>query len=108
MKRKIAICWFRQDLRLADNPALLAACEAESVLPIYILDTINPDRDLMGSASKMWLHYSLKSLSHSLDGKLWIEKGDPIQVITRLIDTYSIEAVYWGRWYEPWRIKRDE
>lgn len=108
MRRKIAICWFRQDLRLSDNPALLAAGEAESVLPLYILDTINPDRDLMGSASKVWLHHSLKSLNQSLDGKLWIEKGDPREVIKRLIDTYPIEAVYWGRCYEPWRIKRDE
>ena len=79
MRRKIAICWFRQDLRLSDNPALLAAGEAERVLPLYILDTINPDRDLMGSASKVWLHHSLKSLSQSLGGKLWIEKGDPVK-----------------------------
>jgi deoxyribodipyrimidine photo-lyase len=36
------IVWFRQDLRLADNPALAAAVETGApVLPIYILDDEN-------------------------------------------------------------------
>ncbi|MDB4669868.1 deoxyribodipyrimidine photo-lyase, partial [bacterium] len=30
--------WFRRDLRLTDNTALLAACEAsEEIVPLYIL-----------------------------------------------------------------------
>ena len=36
------IVWFRQDLRLADNPALAAAADSGApVLPIYILDDDN-------------------------------------------------------------------
>ena len=34
----IAIHWFRQDLRLGDNPALARAVKAGALLPIYILD----------------------------------------------------------------------
>ena len=38
MARLVSLYWFRQDLRLADNPALTAAAEAGAVLPVYILD----------------------------------------------------------------------
>ena len=34
-----SIFWFRRDLRLADNPALLAALdEADEVVPLFIMD----------------------------------------------------------------------
>ena len=34
-----SIFWFRRDLRLNDNPALLAAmAESEVILPVFILD----------------------------------------------------------------------
>ena len=108
MRKKIALCWFRQDLRLSDNLALLNASKAQNILPLYILDTVNSGRDFLGSASKMWLHHSLNSLNQSLDGKLWIKQGDPFEIIKKLLQAYSIEAVYWGRCYEPWRRDRDE
>ena len=31
MKKNIVICWFRQDLRLSDNPALSAASNHENI-----------------------------------------------------------------------------
>ena len=38
-KGKVAIVWFRRDLRINDHPALLAAIESsEKVLPLFILD----------------------------------------------------------------------
>ncbi|MGO1694221.1 MAG: deoxyribodipyrimidine photo-lyase, partial [Arthrobacter sp.] len=33
-----SIMWFRDDLRLADNPALLAATHDGGVVAVYILD----------------------------------------------------------------------
>ncbi|EFJ48078.1 hypothetical protein VOLCADRAFT_37482, partial [Volvox carteri f. nagariensis] len=37
--RKPAVMWFRNDLRLHDNPVLDRACrEGTSVLPVYVLD----------------------------------------------------------------------
>lgn len=34
---KLAIYWFRRDLRLADNPGLTAALRrAETLLPVYL------------------------------------------------------------------------
>ena len=108
MKKNIAICWFRQDLRLSDNPALSAASNHENILPIYILDKDNSGENYIGEASKLWLHHSLTALKKSLNGKLWIASGDPIVILSNLIETYSIKAVYWNRCYEPWRIKRDK
>ena len=62
-KHKLSIFWFRQDLRLADNPGLTEAISKGIVLPIYIYDDINSNEYEMGSASKWWLHNSLKKLS---------------------------------------------
>ena len=59
MTEKIGIHWFRQDLRLGDNPALINATQHQQVLPIYILDDINAGDNAMGGASRWWLHYSL-------------------------------------------------
>ena len=48
MKKSVAIHWFRQDLRLSDNPALTNAVEAGDVIPVYILDDISPGQWVMG------------------------------------------------------------
>jgi deoxyribodipyrimidine photo-lyase len=56
------VMWFRQDLRLADNPALQAACETGApILPVYILDDVNSGAWKMGAARRWWLHESLKN-----------------------------------------------
>ena len=75
MARSVSLYWFRQDLRLSDNPALIAAAEAGAVLPVYILDDDHAGDHKMGSASRWWLHHSLQSLNDSLDGKLLVLKG---------------------------------
>jgi len=64
----LTIHWFRQDLRLSDNPSLSAAAENGNVLPIYIVDDYNSGHHTMGEASRVWLHYSLKELNESLGG----------------------------------------
>ena len=107
MKEKIVIHWFRQDLRLSDNPALTTAAKHGCVLPIYILDSENSGDYEMGSASKCWLYHSLSSLSKSLNGSLSLYKGNPQNIIDDIMTRFEVEAVYWNRCYEPWRIKRD-
>jgi hypothetical protein len=49
------IVWFRQDLRVHDNPALASAASRGSVLPLYILDDVTPGHWRMGAASRWWL-----------------------------------------------------
>ena len=52
IKKPISIHWFRQDLRLSDNPALDSAAQYETLIPIYILDEVNSGEFKMGAASK--------------------------------------------------------
>ena len=105
---KTSIYWFRQDLRLSDNPALSKALENDSVVVIYILDTINADQYFLGSASRWWLHNSLLRLNDDLDNRLSVYKGDPESIINNLCKQYNTQSIYWNRCYEPWRINRDK
>ena len=103
-----SIVWFRQDLRLEDNPALEAAISIGSVLPVYILDDKSADEWKMGSVSRWWLHHSLTALNQSLNGELHVFKGNPCEILKRLIKEKNIQKLFWNRCYEPWRITRDK
>lgn len=100
--------WFRQDLRLSDNPALSAAVEAGDVLPVYILDDGNAGEYAMGGASRWWLHQSLATLNADIGGGMRFYHGNPLDVLTDLIAQTGAGGVYWNRCYEPWRIARDK
>ena len=56
------IMWFRDDLRLADNPALSAAVAAGPVVCVYIHDPAIK----RGGAEKWWLHGALEALDADL------------------------------------------
>ncbi len=112
MSASPVIVWFRQDLRLADNPALSAAVETgRPVLPVYILDDEAPGRWRMGGASRWWLHLSLASLGRSLakaGSPLILRRGTAEQELEKLRSEAGAGAVYWNRCYEPWAIARDK
>ncbi|MCE3233348.1 MAG: deoxyribodipyrimidine photo-lyase, partial [Rickettsiaceae bacterium] len=101
---KLAIHWFRQDLRLADNPALLEAAQTGEVLSIYILDDENAAEYKMGGASRVWLHHALNSLNKSLGGKLKVFKGNAKIILSQIVEETGADSVFWNRCYEPWRI----
>ena len=62
-----AIVWFRQDLRLADNPALLAAAgRGGPVIPVLVWAPEEEGGWEPGGASRWWLHRSLASLDADL------------------------------------------
>lgn len=107
MTEALAIYWFRQDLRLADNPALTLAVEHGRVFPLYILDDDHVGDYAMGGASRWWLHHSLQSLNDSLDGALSVYRGDPLDILNEIIARHGVSAVFWNRCYEPWRLARD-
>ena len=66
--RQPSILWFRQDLRLADNPALAAAAELGApILPLYVLDDEAPGAWAPGGASRWWLDRSLAALEAELE-----------------------------------------
>lgn len=108
MHKPLVIHWFRQDLRLADNPSLHFAAQQGEVLPLFIRDDHNAGEHRHGSASRWWLHYALSSLNQSLNGQLSVFCGDAESVLLHLIQAHSVAMVCWNRCYEPWRIKRDQ
>jgi deoxyribodipyrimidine photo-lyase len=101
------IVWFRQDLRIRDNPALAAAAALGPILPVYILDEITPGPHWRhGGASRWWLHCSLTALADEL-GALTLRRGDPRTILPALIEETGATAVYWNRCYEPFAVDRD-
>lgn len=105
----IALFWFRQDLRLSDNPGWIEACrQHEIVIPIYLYD---PNVSLLGGAQAWWLHHSLDALMQTLKKHqlpLILKKtDDPLNFFLKLHDKIAYEAIYWNRCYEPLPIQRD-
>jgi deoxyribodipyrimidine photo-lyase len=105
------IVWFRQDLRLQDNPALAAALtRGEPVIAIYVLDDAGEGRWPAGGASRWWLHHSLAALDGSLrlvGSQLHFYRGDSADIIRQVIRDTGAGAVYWNRRYEPAVRQRD-
>ena len=103
------LVWFRQDLRLADNPALAsAAARGQPVLPLYILDESLPWPP--GAASRWWLGRSRAALERDLAKlglKLILRRGKAAEVIEELVAAAGVTAVLWNRVYEPAAVARD-
>jgi deoxyribodipyrimidine photo-lyase len=98
-----SVVWLRDDLRLADNPALDAAVRrGEPVVVVYLLDEVSPGIRPLGAAVKWWLHHSLELLAASLEaigGSLVLRRGDAANEIPRLVGETGAGAVYWNRRY---------
>ena len=107
MTAQPSLMWFRQDLRLRDNPALTAAATSGPILPVYILDDTNSAPWQLGAASRWWLHHSLSALDKQLENRLMVLQGDPLEIIPALAAKFGIRKIFWNRCYEPWRSKRD-
>lgn len=99
------LVWFRQDLRLADNPALQAAVASGArVVPVYVW---SPDEEggwAPGAASRWWLHQSLQALDASLrerGSQLVLRHGPALQTLLQLARDTGSSTLYFNRRYEP-------
>jgi deoxyribodipyrimidine photo-lyase len=93
-----SVVWLRDDLRLADNPALTAAAErGEPAVLVYVLDDVSPGIRPLGAASRWWLHHSLRSLAES--APLVLRRGAAERVIPELVAEVHAGAVFWNRRY---------
>jgi deoxyribodipyrimidine photo-lyase len=103
--RQACLLWFRNDLRLKDNPALHAALAAsDEILPVFILDDENAGDGKMGGAARWWLHHSLTSLAASLEERgatFILKRGDARKLIPALAAETGAAAVHAARSYEP-------
>ena len=105
--RAPTIVWFRDDLRVQDNPALAAAAKDGRVLPVYIHDDWAAGDWRRGAAGRWWLHHSLKALNRRLEGHLQLMCGDSVSCLEGLLESSGARAVFWNRRYAPWQIAQD-
>ena len=105
------LVWFRQDLRIEDNPALSAALKTgQPLIPVYIYA---PDEETPwspGGASKWWLHHVLDALNRQLQefgSGLVIRDGASLENLLEICETHNVSSVFWNRRYEPAIISRD-
>jgi len=98
--KKPVILWLRQDLRLHDNPALIAAAALnQPIIPLYILEQSLS----IGAASRWWLHHSLTALKEALFAKglyLIVKQGEAKSTLQQLIATTGADRVLWNRRYD--------
>jgi deoxyribodipyrimidine photo-lyase len=108
MQNDISIVWFRQDLRINDNPAFTQGARMGSIVPIYILDEGDSNTTAMGSASKIWLHHCLDHLNKNLNGMLHLYTGDSKEIIIALLQQYDVKNIFCNRCYEPWNLQKEK
>ncbi|RDE05192.1 cryptochrome/photolyase family protein [Sphingomonas aracearum] len=100
-----SLLWLRQDLRLSDHPALLAAVEEGAVIPVYVLDDETPGEWRIGGAQRWWLHGSLAALDERLrerGSRLILRRGACAQVLRDLAAETGATVIHALRHYEPW------
>ena len=113
------LIWLRDDLRLADHPALTAACSAAHgpVVALWIHETRRTDEDNnrhgprpLGAATRWWYHRSLQQLAPRLADlgiPLVFARGDAADVMRRVVDTLQPSVVHWTRRYAPAACRLD-
>lgn len=107
-----SVFWFRRDLRLQDNPALLTAADAaagdDGVVPLFVVDPC-----LWGPAGRTrraYLSASLRALDAALQdrgGRLVVRAGDPVQVVTDVAREVGAASVHASSDFGPYGRERD-
>ncbi|MGM9474864.1 cryptochrome/photolyase family protein [Pedobacter sp. GSP4] len=112
MKKTISICWFRRDLRLADNAALYHALKGgHPVLPLFIFDKNILDKLPEDDARVTFIHQTiedLKDLLHKQGSDLLVKYGKPEKIWPEILDEYHVTEVYANHDYEPYARERDD
>lgn len=103
MTQAPSIVWLRDDLRLADNPALHAAVRRGAPIHlVYVLDEVSDGFRELGGASRWWLHHSLRELATSIaaaGATLTLRRGPAERVLPAVVKESGAEAVFWNRRY---------
>src|ERR1700753_1870472 len=108
------IVWFRDDLRLSDNPALHAAAHSGApVICLYVFDEPDiPNARPLGGAARWWLAQSLRALDESLRGigaSLTLRKGSAAEIIRAVAQQSGAGTVFWNEIAQaPWREQADQ
>jgi len=111
MNEKLAVFWFRRDLRLHDNAGLFQALKSGNpVLPVFIFDTQILENLQKDDARVSFIYQNLQKIREELlqyGSSMAIYHGKPKEVITQLIKDFPIAGVYTNHDYEPYALQRD-
>ncbi len=104
-----AVMWFRRDLRLGDNPALLEAAADGDVLPLFVLDPAlwGP----AGPSRRAHLGASLRALDASLrqrQASLSVVRGDPVRRVVLAAREVGASRVHVAADFGPYGHRRDQ
>jgi deoxyribodipyrimidine photo-lyase len=106
-----AIVWFRRDLRLADNVALLRAAEAaRRLVPVFVVDPELLASERVGAPIVQTFFEALAALRADLrsrGGELAVLCGDPAVELPRFARSVQAHAVFYNEDYEPDAVARD-
>ncbi|XP_077211301.1 DNA photolyase family protein isoform X2 [Tasmannia lanceolata] len=121
MGRSNSLIWFRKGLRIHDNPALEYACkDSNHLYPLFVLDPhfLAPDPSAFspGSARSglnriQFLLESLIDLDSSLKklgSRLLLFRGDPVQILVRLLKQWNIGKLCFEYDTDPYSQVRDQ
>lgn len=107
----ISLVWFHRDLRVADNPALIAAVkQGGPLVPIYMWAPEEESAWPPGAASRWWLHQSLTNLDVRLrkrGSRLVIRRGYSLATLQLPMRDTGAQAIFWNHRCEPSLIERD-
>jgi deoxyribodipyrimidine photo-lyase len=102
---RVAILWFRRDLRLGDHPALLAAVAASDVvLPLFVVD---PGLLDLARPRSRRLVASVAALVADTGGALVVRTGDPAKVVPQVAAEVGAAEVHVTRETTPYGRSRD-
>ncbi len=112
MPQAPVIVWFRDDLRLSDNPALSkAAASGGPVICLYIREETGTGQRAMGAAAAWWLAQSLRALMADLERlgqRLVLRSGKAAEVLASVIAETGAGSVVWNRRYDAGGIATDK
>ena len=114
-KDKVAIFWFRRDLRWEDNTGLYYSLNSNfPVIPIFIFDKnilseiATPPKDRRVQFIYERLVEIHNHFQRNFGSGILVFHSTPIEVFRELIDNFEITGVYFNRDYEPSANQRDE
>ncbi|MGH1336111.1 MAG: cryptochrome/photolyase family protein [Aureispira sp.] len=109
---EVVVFWLRRDLRWQDNKGLEAALkEGKTVLPLFIYDTQILEKLPRNDARLNFIHKSLQEMNEVLKKHgscLLCKHGNPKDIWAKLVNEYTITAVYTNKDYEPYARLRDK
>ncbi|KAL4235719.1 hypothetical protein ACF0H5_004111 [Mactra antiquata] len=111
------IYWFRRDLRIHDNPALVAAAQTGApVIPVFLWNDAEegPSKALAnGGATKYWLHMALPTLNHDLierfgNSIVLRHSTSYLRDLSDIVQSTGAKTLIMNDVYEPYLKQRDD